>query len=138
MDKKLLKRAYPGKKEKLSSRDVKINQCLVNNSYPTDDFLNTLKNDELIRIASVFKLFCDKNGKLHNKEKFKMFDRIFSEAIFEFKEYRVRLAGFWRPENNFNLIHGFKKKDRKWPKKEVNLLKRNFKNFQQEEKNRLK
>jgi len=57
-------------------------------------------------------------------------------AIFEFKDYQVRLAGFWRPDYNFNLVYGFKKKKDSWPQSDLNAMRKNYDDFINEEKSR--
>ena len=118
-----------------SGNNVKINHCLVRGTYPTEEFLNTLNSEELSSIIAIFRLFGDKKGVLSNPTKFKKLEH-YHVAIFEFKDYQVRLAGFWRPEYNFNLIYGFKKKRDSWPQSDLKAMRSNYDDLIKEEMRR--
>lgn len=123
------------KLEYLAPNDVKINHCLIRNSYPTEAFISSLNTDEKRSLIALFKLFGEKKGKMDNGQKFKKLEDYFV-AILEFKDKQVRLAGFWREHYNFNLIYGFIKKQDTWPQKDLNTMRGNYGDFIAEEKKR--
>jgi len=122
-------------KLEFSENGVNINHCLIRGGYPTEEFIATLSKDEKASLVALFKLWTQKKGQLINPNKFKKLEQ-FSVAIFEFKDYQVRLAGFWKVGFNFNLIYGFKKKKDSWPQKDLNAMRGNYNAFIEEENNR--
>ncbi len=118
----LLKLEFKGENE------VKVNHCLIRGAYPTEDFIKNLSNEEKAGLLALFILFDQKKGNISNPTKFKKLEH-YLVAIFEFKDYQVRLAGFWRPDYNFNLIYGFKKKKESWPKSDLKAMRSNYDDF---------
>ena len=125
----LLKLEYKGPNE------VKVNHCLIRGTYPTEEFIKVLSREEKASLTALFKLFDLKKGKISNYTKFKKLEQ-YLVAIFEFKDYQVRLAGFWKENYNFNLLYGFKKKKDSWPSSDLKAMRSNYDEFIREEQNR--
>jgi len=116
--------------------NVKVNHCLIRGSYPTEEFIKSLNNEEKVSLIALFKIWGENKGHLRNEHKFKKLEQHLV-AILEFKDYQVRLAGFWKPNYNFNLIYGFKKKQDRWPQSDLNTMRKNYDAFAEEEKKRI-
>ena len=124
----LLKLAY-------TENGVIINHCLINDRYPTEEFIAALNKEEKASLVALFKIWAQAKGHLRNGTEFKKLED-YHVAILEFKDYQLRLAGFWRPGYNFNLVYGFKKKQDNWPKSDLNTMRGNYDAFIAEEKSR--
>ena len=121
--KELLKRAYN------APNGVKINYCLIGDRYPVEEFIDSMEEEEKIKILALFDLLGNERGRILNGEKFKKLDG----DIYEFKSSQIRLACFTGKGYSYNLIYGFRKKDNKWPKKHLSNMKRNHRTFKEEE-----
>ena len=117
--------------------NVKVNHSLIRGAYPTEEFIKSLNTEEKANLVGLFKIWAEARGQLRNGTKFKKLEQ-YLIAILEFKDYQVRLAGFWRPDFNFNLIYGFKKKQDKWPQSDLNTMRKNYDAFIEEENIRKK
>lgn len=124
-----MKKNNPPLKLAYTRNDVKINHCQIGGKYPTETFIDGLGDNEKISLVALFQIFADHKGRLKNGGKFKKLETYLEEAILEFKDYQVRLAGFWRKEYNFNLVYGMIKKQDQWPSKDLNAMRANYKAY---------
>lgn len=89
-------------------------------------FLESLSEKEQAQLAALFQRLAD-TGKIWNEQKFKHLEG--SSNIFEFKANDNRVLCFFFVGRRVILTHGFKKRQRKTPKGEIERaenLKREF------------
>lgn len=91
-----------------------------NGKKPIEDFLNSLNSKAAQKVTWVMSLIEERKGIVSKKyfEKLKHTDEIWEiKAKFANNEYRT--LGFIDHKNVLILVHGFKKKTQKVPKKEI-------------------
>jgi phage-related protein len=79
-------------------------------------FLETLSEKEQVQLAALFQRLAD-TGKIWNEQKFKHLEG--TDSIFEFKANENRVLCFFFVGKRVILTHGFKKKQAKTPKGEI-------------------
>ncbi|MEZ4815744.1 MAG: type II toxin-antitoxin system RelE/ParE family toxin [Bdellovibrionota bacterium] len=79
-------------------------------------FLESLSEKEQVPMAALFQRMAD-TGKIWNEQKFKHLEG--SDSIFEFKTNENRVLCFFFVGKRVILTHGFKKKQPKTPKDEI-------------------
>ncbi|MCY4644616.1 MAG: type II toxin-antitoxin system RelE/ParE family toxin [Bacteriovoracales bacterium] len=124
--KELFKRAYD------APNGFKINYCLVGDRYPVEEFIDGLTEEEQNLIMALLNLLGDQKGRL-STIKYKCLNINICGMVYEFKIRQIRIACFTRPDYNYNLIYGFKKKTNQWPKKHMSNMRANCKLFKEVE-----
>lgn len=79
-------------------------------------FLESLTEKEQVQLAALFQRMAD-TGKIWNEQKFKHLEG--TDSIFEFKANENRVLCFFFVGKRVILTHGFKKKQAKTPKGEI-------------------
>jgi phage-related protein len=79
-------------------------------------FLESLSEREQAQLAALFQRLAD-TGKIWNEQKFKHLEG--SDSLFEFKANENRVLCFFFVGKRVILTHGFKKKQAKTPKREI-------------------
>ncbi len=79
-------------------------------------FLESLSEKEQVQLAALFQRLAD-TGKIWNEQKFKHLEG--TDSIFEFKTNENRVLCFFFVGKRVVLTHGFKKRQAKTPKGEI-------------------
>ena len=88
---------------------------------PVEDFLDSLNSKAAQKMTWVMELIEERQGNIHRKyfEKLKHTDEIWEvKAKYGSNEYRI--LDFIDEKNILFLVHGFQKKSRRTPKKDIN------------------
>lgn len=97
---------------------IKIYGIVLNGECQSKIFIDSLEINDKKKIISLLE-YSAINGPPNNIEKFKQLKRAGSLAVFEFKANSVRLLCARDGNEIIILTHGFKKKQRKTPKGEI-------------------
>ena len=85
-------------------------------SAPAEEFLESLSEKDQAKLAALFQRLAD-TGRIWNEQKFKHLEG--TDGIFEFKSDDNRVLCFFFFGKRVILTHGFKKKQPKTPKGEI-------------------
>lgn len=125
----LLKEAYQDKNTKFT-----ISYCRIGTKYPVEEFIESLGKAELTGLAGLMQFFAANNGNIKNDTKFKKLENHATVAVWELKKHQIRIAGF-REGQNFNMFYAFKKKQDKWPKTNLNAMRKHLETFLKQRSN---
>ena len=109
--------------------------CTASATCPVVTFLEELAESDLKKIFTIFRMIDVRGGNFRHAVKFTNLGRSFhGKTILEIKSHQIRIACFWGKERTLHLAHAFLKKDNKWPKGELGILKSVCKDFVDKEK----
>lgn len=95
-----------------------------------EEFLDSLSEKEQVRLAALFQRLADA-GRIWNEQKFKHLEG--TDSIFEFKADENRVLCFFFVGKRVILTHGFKKRQAKTPKGEIERAERLKAEFERKE-----
>ena len=91
-----------------------ISSVIHSGKSQVKEFIDGLPQSEQKKIVALLRRTAD-HGILSNEEKFRKLDH----GIWEFKSFQVRLLCFFERNHLIVLTHGFKKKQDRTPKNEI-------------------
>ena len=93
---------------------------LQDGSMPARDFVESLSEADRAKVYALFRMLGD-IGRITNSEKFKKTE---GTEFWEFKSFQIRMPCFFLPNRRVVITHGFRKKQDKIPRGEIERAKR--------------
>ena len=108
----------------LEDNNTVIKAVRLDKRCPVRELLDDLEQKDANKVYALFKLFCQKNGKITNKEKVRKLKNFTCAGCWEFKPTKqLRISFIYLKQESHHIIicllDGFIKKQNKWPKQEI-------------------
>ncbi len=88
---------------------------LKSGSMPAKEFVDSLPELDRAKVYALFRMLGD-TGRITNTEKFK---RIEGTEFWGFKSFQIRMPCFFLPHGRVVVTHGFRKKQDRMPREEI-------------------